>query len=209
LVKEEIGGESIGDFNVFFGTDFATWDDAMHALIQNEIVDETARRVRGEAFRLVPQMKVVCQTPNMILVPILYGFSVNQESEVNAALRKLFIELMMGLALDCSAAIVEDKDVLTLEGGEGVALVPRVPAIKDLVGLEWVPLNEAPYWLDAIGAASVLAQFTEFPKRSNLFQILSAPTPGHILRRIEQKSETTVISMYHINLLEKVKEVLH
>ena len=134
--------------------------------------------------------------------------AVGKDSEVNTAIRRLFTMLILGLSLDCSVAVLNGGDAITFEGGEGVARVPKVPALRDLVGDEWVSLDQAEKWLKAIGAASLLAQATGLPERSNLYQILSAPTPGHILRRIEQQSESGAVSYKYIQCLETLKEVM-
>jgi hypothetical protein len=121
---------------------------------------------------------------------------------------------MLGLALDCSVAVVKTGEVITFEGGEGVARVPPVPALRDLIGSEWIQIEDeqrrisAKDWLDAIGAAALLAVATEFPERSNLYQILKSPTLGHVLRRIEQKSESGQAYISHFHLLDKLKGVL-
>jgi hypothetical protein len=86
--------------------------------------------------------------------------------------------------------------------------VPSVPALRDLLSAEWVPIDCAKKWLDAIAAAALLTNATNFPKRSNLYAILKSPTAGHVLRRIEQKNESGQASWSHFQLLEKVKEVL-
>ena len=127
----------------------------------------------------------------MILIPLsgISPFFVGKDSATNAALRELFVTLVLGLALDCSVAVIDSGEPITIEGGEGVSRVPAVPAVRKLVGGEWVGLTDAPIWLRRIGAASLLASATAYPESSNLYQIISAPTPGHILRRIEQKQK--------------------
>jgi len=77
-----------------------------------------------------------------------------------------------------------------------------------MIGTEWVTVEAAKRWLNAIGAASLFASATAFPERSNLYSIFKSPTTGHILRRIEQKSESGQAHVGHIHLLETVKEVL-
>jgi hypothetical protein len=154
----------------------------------------------------------------MILIPLRYPMAVGKDAEVNKAIRELFTLLILGLALDCSVAVLNSSEAITFEGGEGVALVPRVPALRDLVGSEWVSLDRAEEWLRAIGAASLLVYDTAFPERSNLYALLSSPTRGHIIRRIEQEEEkrrregrqrfSTQQRFQHIQLLETLKEVL-
>jgi hypothetical protein len=199
----------VEDLNREWGMDFVAWEEAIDALIGNRVNESVARSIRADVYRLVPQMKVICQTPNMVLIPLVYPLSLGKESETNGALRKLFTTLLIGLALEMTASIIGDTDEIDFEGGEGVAFVPPVPSIRNLTGSNWISIQEAEKWFRAIGAASILAGATSYPERSNLFSILSAPTPGHILRRIEEKAESKQASSYHINYIEMVKEVLH
>ena len=196
------------EINEFWDTDFATIDEALQALINGEVLDDEARTIRTKAFRLNRQFYIACQTPHMILVPLTNPVSIGNESDTNAGLRELYLTLILGLSLDCSVAVVKAGEVITFEGGEGVARVPPTSALRELVGAEWVSVEAAKRWLDAIGAVALLANATAFPERSNLYQILKSPTLGHVLRRIEQKSENGQAYMYHFHLLEQMKEVL-
>ena len=191
-----------------WGTDYTTKDEAIQALISNKVTDDDARKIRAEAFHLTRQMRIVCETPHMILVPLTNPIRMEDESDTNAAIRELYVTLFLGLALDCSVAVMRAGEVITFEGGEGVARVPPVSALRELIGAEWVRTDAAKRWLDAIGAAALLANATAFPERSNLYAILKSPTPGHILRRIEQKSGAGQAYIGHIHLLEILKEVL-
>jgi hypothetical protein len=204
----EAFGDTVDDLNDSWGTDFRDWDTAIQALIDGSVKESTALAIRADAYNLQPTLNIVCQTPHLMLLPLTYPMAVGKDSEVNTAVRRLFAMLILGLALDCSVAILNSGDAITFEGGEGIARVPKVPALRDLVGDEWVGLDQAEKWLKAIGAASLIAQATGLPERSNLYQILSAPTPGHILRRIEQQSESGGASHKQVQHLETLKEVL-
>jgi len=200
--------------NENWGTDYATLEEALQALLANQVTDDDARKALAAAFRLRPQLHIACQTPHMILVPLTNPISMGDESDTNAGIRELYVTLMLGLALDCSVAVIEAGDVITFEGGEGVARVPPTPALRDLIGAEWVAIEDAQRrisakaWLDAIGAAALLANATAFPERTNLYAILKSPTVGHVLRRLELKSERSQAHGGHFQLLEKLKEVL-
>lgn len=204
--------------NENWGTNYSTKDEAIQALIENRVADDDARKVRAAAFRLSPQLRIVCQTPHMILVPLANPISMGDESDTNTGIRELYIMLILGLALDCSVANMKAGEVITFQGGEGVARVPPVPALRDLINAEWVRTDQAKRWLDAIGAAALLAGATAFPQRSNLYAILRSMTPGHIIRRIEQQEEkqrregkppfSIAKKMEHLKLLETLKETL-
>lgn len=116
--------------------------------------------------------------------------------------------LIVGMALDCSVAMVRDGEELSLIGVEGIARVPPVPALRELVGCEWIGIDDAPKWVMAIAAAAQMAYVTDYPERTNLYQILSSPTPGHVLRRIEMKNESGYVSPVYFSYLESIKEVL-
>ena len=198
----------LDEINELWDTDFTTIAQALEALINGEVQDEEARDIRTKAFRLNPQFYIACQTPHMILVPLTNPVSIGNESDTNAGLRELYLTLILGLSLDCSVAVVKAGGPITFEGGEGVARVPPTPALREIFGAEWISVEAAERCLDAIGAAALLANATAFPERSNLYQILKSPTLGHVLRRIEQKSENGQAYMYHFHLLEQMKEVL-
>lgn len=202
--------EDVAILNEEWGSTYHTWDEAIDAVVsgreRNGILDE----IRANTYRLRPQMRMVCQTPHLMLMPIASSFAVGKDSEANAALRELFVLLILGLALDCSVAAINPGDPLSFVGGEGVARVLAVPAIRDLIGSDWVSLTDAPIWLEKIGAASLLASATSYSERSNLYQILTATTKGHVLRRIELQQEGGYVSYQQTELIEKaLLEVLH
>jgi hypothetical protein len=210
LLKElyETDELSLDVLNGNWATEYQTVDEALDALIVNRVLDDDALNARTQAYNLNPSLQIVCQTPHLILIPLSNPISIGDESDTNAGIRELFFTLMLGLALDSSVAVMKAGEVITFEGGEGVARVPSVPALRDLLSAEWVPIDCAKKWLDAIAAAALLTNATNFPKRSNLYAILKSPTAGHVLRRIEQKNESGQASWSHFQLLEKVKEVL-
>ncbi len=201
--------ESIISWNAKLDSRFESIDAMLEAIIRNDFSNELIDDIRGKIYRLDPQLRVVCQTPNFALIPMRDSFKVNKDSEANAALRELFTLLLLGLAFDCSVAVIDGGgEVPALNGGEGVALVPPVPSIRALIGSEWVGLTEARIWVEKIGAASRLAGATSYPVRSNLYQILTAPTPGHILRRIEMQSDSGYVSGDQVRLIEKATQSL-
>lgn len=224
---------TVEELNAEWDTSFATVEEALAALIDDKVSDDEARKVRAAAFRLSPQLYIACQTPHMILVPLHSPIQMKvrkadgkmeDEADVNAAIRQLYITLILGLALDCSVAMMKAGEVITFEGGEGIARVPPVPALRDLIGAEWVAIEDprrrlsAKQWIGAIGAAALIASATDFSERSNLYAILRSMTAGHIIRRIEQQEEkrkregkppfSVQQRIEHIELLETLKEVL-
>jgi hypothetical protein len=195
--------------NEEWGTNFHSWEAATIAVYSNKVVNPVAKEIRSEIYKLYPQMRLVCQTPHMILFPISYSIKLKDDSETNAALRRTFIALILGLAMDASVAIVRDSDQIDFQGGEGVAFVPPVSAVRDLIGTNWIPLSDAERWLKFIGISSILANAGQYSERSGLFEVMMSPTAGHVLRRIEQKrsSENSSLNfrdIAHLRILEDV-----
>jgi hypothetical protein len=202
--------EGVTVLNEEWGTAFSTWDEAIEAVVNGHVHNSIVDEVRARTYKLRPQLQVICQTPHLLLIPLTFGFAVGKDSDTNTALRELFVSLILGLALDCSVAAINPGESLLFTGGEGVARVPPVPAVRDLVGNDWVSLTAAPIWLEKIGAASLLASATNYPERSNLYQILTAMTGGHVLRRVELQQEGGYVSYVHTELIQKaLQEVRH
>lgn len=202
--------ESIESANAALDVSYADWDALLDDIVSGDFgrkhPSEVMDDIRAQTQKLQPQLRVICQTPNFALVPLRYGFGGDKDSDTNAALRELFVLLLIGLALDCSVASIDSGETITFSGGEGVARVPPVPAIRDLIGSEWVSLESARKWLEKIGAAGLLAGDTAFPERSNLYQVLSALTPGHILRRVEMQSDSGQARLSHIELIQQATQ---
>lgn len=195
--------------NDIWGTNFASWEEAVDAVDANKVTDQTARQIRARACKLRPRMRLVCQTPHLIMLPVTEATKLDEDSETNAALRRTFVALLLGLSLDASVAIVRDSDQIDFQGGEGVAYVPPVPAARELVGSNWVSIAEAERWVRRIALASILSSDGKYSERSGLLQVLTAPTAGHILRRIEQKRAEAKLSLEakditHLRLFEEV-----
>ncbi|MHB1420049.1 MAG: hypothetical protein ACYCX4_10805 [Bacillota bacterium] len=209
LLNENIG-DGLAEWNEEFETNFKSEEDFLQGVENLLIPDSTGilKEIRAEAYKLIPQIRFVCETPHFIMVPIRNPIAIEKDSEVNAAIRELFSMLVIGLTLDCTVAMIRDGEEFSFNGGEGVARVPPVAALRDLIGCEWLGLENARKWVMAIAAASQLAYAADYPERSNLYQIMSSPTPGHILRRIEMKTDNNYVAPIYFSHLETIKEVL-
>lgn len=209
LLTEECQG-GLAEWNATFDVNYATEEEFLNAVENSLIEDElgTLQGIRQKAFNLIPQMELICETPHFILIPVRNRIAVGDDSDVNAGIRELFAMLIISLCLDCSVAILKEGEEFSFTGGEGSVRVPPIPALRKLIGSDWIGIKEAPLWLEAIGAAARLAGAAKYPERSNLYQILTSPTPGHILRRLEMQNDSGFVSPEYFADLEKVKEVL-
>lgn len=202
-LKEEFD-DDLSALNIACIQSFATWEGAVQALIDNRIDQQECRAIRRQVFRLYETVHLICQTPNLIFIPLSYEVAAgNDESETSKGLRRLFVALLLSLVFDASVAIHKEGDPVDFQGNAGAAYVPPVPAVRSLVGYNWVPITEAKRWLGAIGAASLLVRDTGLPARSALYQILAAEPPEKIARRIEEGGSKK-LSPRHIQLIEQL-----
>jgi hypothetical protein len=202
-LKEEFDND-LEALNFATGQSFRTWDDAVEALVANRVDQQEFRAIRREVFRLYETIHLICETPNLIFIPLSYDIaSGNDESETSRGLRRLYIALLLSLVFDASVAIHKKEEAVDFRGGLGAAYVPPIPAVRSLVGYDWLPIGEAKRWLSAIGAASQLVRDTGLPARSALYQILTMEPPEKIARRIEEKGDTS-LTPRHISLIEQL-----
>jgi hypothetical protein len=185
-LKEEFD-EDLETLNAACGQSFSTWEAAVDALIENRITQQELKAIRREVFRLYETMYLICQTPNLIFVPLTYEIAAgNDESDTSKGLRRLFVASLLSLVFDASVAIHIEGDPVDFQGAVGAAYVPPVPAVRSLVGHDWLPIIEARRWLAAVGAASQLVRDAGWPARSALYQAFAADPPEQIARRIEE-----------------------
>lgn len=203
LLKEEFDND-LSEVNARSGVDFSSWEEAATAVLDKSASLQEFASVRREVFKS-GGLHLACETPNMIMIPLSREISgVNDESETSKALRKLFIALTLGVAFNARVAIKKDGEPLESGTGLGCAYVAPLPAIRALIGTEWIGIPDALKWLRAIGSASLLSRDTKFPERNALFQVLSAEPAEWLVRRIEQASDKGVVTLKQMRLIEQL-----
>jgi hypothetical protein len=207
-LKEEFD-ESLEALNMACSERFPSWDAAVDALIENRIDQQEVRAIRREVFRLYETIHLICETPNLIFIPLTYEIAAGQdESETNKAIRKLYVTLLLSLVFDCSVAIHRDGEPVDFNAGAGAAFVPPVSAVRSLIGNDWVSIGDGKRWLRAIGAASLLAGDTGFSERSALYRVLAEDPPERLARRIDENKRSDGrridLSANHVHWIETV-----
>ncbi len=208
--------QDLDELNTFYRTAFSSFEEAADAIIQKAsqmwagLAAEETAPLYERAFRLADDYAFVVQTANLVLIPIGHGFGGSTSSETKAGLARLLAALFLATVLDVSVAIVpfhELADVLA-ERGLGVAYVPPVAQLRHRLGTAWVSLADRDRWLQGIAAAFRLARLAEYPERSDVYQALSEPSVGRIIRRIEEVGNGRKLGPAMIPRLEVLKEVL-
>jgi hypothetical protein len=217
--------ELLASLNEECGTSFGSWLEAVDQLYLGQSPaakaalnnSEELRIRRKEALKLRSPGRFICQTPSMIIMLLPNAISLSDENEANAAIRQLFLSLVLNAALEVCVGIIAPEEALTFPGCDGSVLLPRNPALRAEVARVrraqaaagnpcgvtathgWLLPGETLPWLNALAAVHELSR--EFPKRSNgkarmvsifprrsaLYDILSARSAGFVLRRIEDK----------------------
>ena len=200
--------ESLDALNLVCSAAFPNWDAAVDALMEDQVDQQEFKAIRREAFRLNETIHLICQTPNVVFIPVAYEVAAgSDESETNKALRRLYVALILSLVFDASVAISKEGEWVDFRGGVGAAYVSPVPAVRSLVGQGWLTIACAKRWIAAIGAASLLVRDTGLPNRSALYQILVADPPERLARRIEQGGGKT-LTLRHLRLIEQLPDFL-
>jgi hypothetical protein len=227
-VQDFLGSKDLEEACDFWERDFANWTEVAQAIAYNKINDQYARTIRESVYGLRSPIEFVAQTPNLVLAPssrprvsdssaLVDSIS---DSDAKAALKQLLITLIFALGLECSVAILSDRENLDalIMDASGTAYVPPLASIRDLVAKSrprteqqqlspaWLSQQEAMRWLQALASAVLLASEADYPPRNDLYQILTVRSKGTLLRRIEQKGG----KMYSENWqhLEAIGEVL-
>ncbi len=219
LIKglEEEFEKDLRDLNNFYDGSFSSFGEAAEAIVGREpkmwAAGEAAsltRRLYRDAQRLSEDFSFVLQTANLILIPIGHGFGGRNSSKAKADLSRLLTALFFALTLDVSAGIVPFVDLTDMiaERGLGIAYVPPSPELRDLIGTSWVSLAEGERWLRAIAAAFRLARLAEYPERSDVFQVLTEPSVGRVIQRIEEVGNGRMLGPAMLPHVEALKEVL-
>src|SRR5579884_69535 len=208
--------QDLDELNTFYATAFHSFEEAADAIIQKApqmwagLAAERTAPLYERAFRLADDYAFVVQKANLVLIPIGHGFGGSTSSETRAGLARLLAALFLATALDVSVAIVpfhELADVLA-ERGLGMAYVPPVAPLRHRFRTTWISLIDSERWLQAIAAAFRLARLAEYPERSDVYQALSEPSVGRIIRRIEEVGNGNMLGPAMIPQLEVLKEVL-
>jgi hypothetical protein len=230
VIKEtrSIFGDDLEAVNDFWEHDFADWIEVACAIAYKELDDDIAQSIREAIYGLRPPIEFVAQTPNLVLAPSSNprisdssALVDSKDSDAKAALKQMLTTIILALGLDCSVAVLHDReslDALILESN-GMAYVPPLSSVRSLVANSrsktdrqrlnpaWLSQSETARWLRALASAILLANQANYPPRNDLYQILTARSKGALLRRIEQKEGG---KMYSENWqqLEAIGEVL-
>jgi len=192
--------KALNMLNEDFITDYNDWATFIDDLKNNKIKSEVARDIVKKIYNLTPKYKIVAQTPNFVLIPLIQpirkkikiGNNWEDEAFVNGCIREFFISIIFSLKLGCSVAIADNISKIDIEQRAGAVFVPENSLLRQLVGDSWlrdydfnnekgINIKSDVKWLKAIASALCLSYRTAYSERTNLYEILKSKTKGHLL----------------------------
>lgn len=218
--KEKDYNRALEIINQEWNYSYKDWGDFWSDLKNNRI--ELAKDIVKNAYKIRETYKIIAQTPNMVMIPLINSIKWGSEADINGSFRELFISSILALKLNCSVAITDNINKVDITQRRGLVYVSENHLIRQIIGDEWIReydyinpkgrlIYSAEKWLKAIASAIVLTLKTAYSDRTCLFEILTAKTSGHLLRRIEMqdKDKNTNNAGYikTYNLIENIKEV--
>jgi hypothetical protein len=207
-------GKDVADLNAIAATSYATFSDVANAvmgkqapaaLLRDPFVAEVIRDVCGLETRLA----VPHATPNVVVLPLSRPFGPREASDTKRGLHRVAMSCFLARALDLACAIVSPEELSGVfdRTRTGVAFVPPVGPLRDLLGRDWLSARNADRWFLAIRGASALARKAGYPsKRNDLYAVLTSPSVGKVLKRIEEQGQR--LGTDDLEHVEAVKEVL-
>jgi hypothetical protein len=162
----------------------------------------------AEAIRSVYQLDRATLRPaissNMVIVPLLMGFSGRDDSDVKAGIRRLIFTLFLAAALDAAVATAPFGEEGVVASGRrlGVAYVPSIGALRRLVGTDWISRSDVERWLRKLTAAVDLTGLTDYPPRNDLYVLARERARGKVVRRIEQVGKGNYLKLSNFDEIE-------
>ncbi len=202
LLKQTFESD-LDSLNDACASSFRHWDAALDALLADALDQQECKAIRRQVLRPGAAVQLIPQTPNLIIIPLSREFaSGNDESASNKAIRRLYVALILSVVFDAAVSIRRNADISDASRTSGAAYVPLVASIRSLIGLDWISITQARYWLKAIGAASALARDATLPARSALYQALSVDPAEKLLHRIEDNGR--IASPLQLDLISQL-----
>lgn len=220
-------GDNFEDVCALWKREFVDWDALAQAITYKKLDDDEAQGIREQVYGLRSPIEFIAQTPNLILAPSSNprvsdssALADDKDSDTKAALKQLLITLIFALSLECSVAILHNKeslDALMLDSN-GLAYVPPLSSVRNLVAgcrstadrqklnPAWLSQSEGARWVQALASAILLASKANYPPRNDIYQVLTARSKGALLRRIEQQGGSMFSDDWQ--QLEAIGEVL-
>ncbi|MBV9300662.1 MAG: hypothetical protein JOY62_05575 [Acidobacteriaceae bacterium] len=200
-LQEEYGGD-LAALNAMCGTRYSSWGAVLDAVSSPGPLPDDLHEIRREILRLDPNMGLACETPNLVFIPLTYEIGSSDESDANKALRRLFAALLIHTVFGATVAIHSEPSDIDPSNAVGAAWVPPVPAVRNVIGTDWISADSAELWLERIGAAARLAQATGYPSRSAMYQTFITDPAEKVMQRIE--SQRGIASPNEAELIRKL-----
>lgn len=225
LFLKEKGYSSVNEINEDHNTSFTSLDDAINAIIKGngfskKFMDEVKSKIydKEKKFREINKdLAASYVTPNFVVIPLswLQTFNSKEISETDVGFIKLFVSSILSKIFDSSIALLEMGENIP-EKPTGVVWIPPIGNViksidtvrkkKEIPIKElWLSKEERDFWINLLACVFVIKQRAKFSERTGVFEVLTIPTEGHLMRRVELKSNYMGID--DLRVLNKIKEL--
>lgn len=209
-LEETLGADGIDDINATYGTEYRALDDLAKALLTMSAPEslrsdsDIAKAISVVTGGLVNFAAV---TPNLVTVALGASLGTSKDKDSDKALYAFGLATLFAIFLDAAVfvgPVSELRSALASRAGRTV-YVPANGPTRRVLGGEWLTLDDARRWLAALQAALVL----KGPASArSLLEILTYPSAGFAVRRVEQQSDKAPFWPKLWPYIEALKEVL-
>jgi hypothetical protein len=188
-LKERLGDTGLRDLNAQYAVAF----DSVASLAEAIYVGQVSGSVRddrdvADAVKAISHDVLVdfaAVTPNLVVMSLDRKLGGKDDSDADRALFGFGLAALFALEFGMAtvvAPLAELRTALATRTGRTVYVPANAPA-RRLLGGDWVDLETARTWLRALQGAIALR---ERAGARSLLEVLSSPSAGFLIRRIEQ-----------------------
>jgi hypothetical protein len=203
ILETEYPWDTIGEFNSDWDDSYTSFEQLIDDIIRGENLEEKFLKELQEKTRnlrtTTKEMAPTYITPNFAVILLSETQSLKRDdiSDTDAGFEKIFLSGILSFLFDSPVALVEaDEEIPRIPGG--LILIPPISNVKRMISKvrkrkgipntkKWLSRMEGKLWTDLLSFALVTKQKAQLSDRTGIFEVLSFPTVGHLMRRIEMK----------------------
>ncbi|MGC1119606.1 MAG: hypothetical protein WBA22_00810 [Candidatus Methanofastidiosia archaeon] len=213
--------DSVQEFNEDKGTSYDSFEELVDDILNGrnlnrEFILEVQEEVRKKKTRK-KEIAPVYVTPNfaVLFLSDFQSLKAEDTSDTDAGFKKIFLSSILSILFDSSVALLEANEeipnipeglVFTPSVGNVVKIVSNVRKGRTVPGRErWLSRTERDLWTNLLAAAILIKSKAKMSERTGIFEVLSSPTVGHLMRRMELKKKS--INFEDMRILNKLESM--
>lgn len=205
ILKTSYPWETIDEFNSDSSSSYTSFEQLIDDIIKGEnleekFLEELQEQIRNQG-RKTKEMAPAYVTPNfaVILLSETQSLKTDDITDTDAGFEKIFFSGVLSFLFDSPVAFVEANEEIP-RIPEGLILIPSIGNVKRIISKvrkrkgipstkKWLSRKEGKLWTNLLSFALVIRREAQLSDRTGVLEILSSPTVGHLMRRIEMKKK--------------------